>query len=153
RKCGGDVVGKKSRVRHLRTIERDAQMALISASSAYRGVHQRDIVVEAVFEDLTRKQNMVAEIEAHTAPHTIYASNTSSLPIGDIAAGATRTEKVIGVQYFSPVYNMTLVEVNQHAGTIAETIATTVQLAKKQCKTPIVGDASAGIFTKRNHAC
>lgn len=148
-KYSWDLLEKKVRRRHLRASERDAQMALISASTDYRGFHQRDIVVEAVFEDLTLKQNMVAEIEAHTAPHTIFASNTSSLPIGDIAAGATRPEQVIGLHYFSPVDKMPLVEVIPHAGTSAETIATTVQLAKKQGKTPIVVADCAGFYVNR----
>src|SRR5699024_7534815 len=65
-------------------------------------------------------------------------SNTSSLPIGDIAAHATRPEQVIGLHFFSPVEKMPLVEIIPHAGTSAQTIATTVKLAKKQGKTPIV---------------
>ncbi|EPT8871767.1 fatty acid oxidation complex subunit alpha FadJ [Cronobacter dublinensis] len=148
-KYSWDLLEKKVRRRHLRASERDAQMALISAGTDYRGFHQRDIVVEAVFEELTLKQKMVAEIEANTAPYTIFASNTSSLPIGDIAAGAARPEQVIGLHYFSPVDKMPLVEVIPHAGTSPETIATTVSLAKKQGKTPIVVADCAGFYVNR----
>ncbi len=85
----------------------------------------------------------------NSAAHTIFASNTSSLPIGDIAAHATRPEQVIGLHFFSPVEKMPLVEIIPHAGTSAQTIATTVKLAKKQGKTPIVVRDKAGFYVNR----
>ncbi|KFC79956.1 fatty acid oxidation complex subunit alpha FadJ [Buttiauxella agrestis] len=148
-KYSWDLLDKKVRRRHLKAIERQREMARISGGTDYHGFHNRDIVVEAVFEDLTLKQKMVAEIEQNAAPHTIFASNTSSLPIADIAANAARPELVIGLHYFSPVDKMPLVEVIPHAGTSAETISTTVQLAKKQGKTPIVVGDSAGFYVNR----
>lgn len=140
---------KKVRRRHIRSSERDSQMAMISGATDYRGFSRRDVVIEAVFEDLGLKQQMVSEVEAHCAPHTIFASNTSSLPIGDIAAGAKRPEKVIGLHFFSPVEKMPLVEIIPHAGTDEQTIATTVKLAKKQGKTPIVVADKAGFYVNR----
>lgn len=148
-KYSWDLLDKKVRRRHLKAIERQREMARISGGTDYHGFHNRDIVVEAVFEDLELKQKMVAEIEQNAAPHTIFASNTSSLPIADIAANAARPELVIGLHYFSPVDKMPLVEVIPHAGTSAETISTTVQLAKKQGKTPIVVGDSAGFYVNR----
>ncbi|BCG08560.1 fatty acid oxidation complex subunit alpha FadJ [Buttiauxella agrestis] len=148
-KYSWDLLDKKVRRRHLKAIERQREMARISGGTDYHGFHNRDIVVEAVFEDLALKQKMVAEIEHNAAPHTIFASNTSSLPIADIAANAARPELVIGLHYFSPVDKMPLVEVIPHAGTSAETISTTVQLAKKQGKTPIVVGDSAGFYVNR----
>ncbi|NUL37319.1 fatty acid oxidation complex subunit alpha FadJ [Kosakonia sacchari] len=140
---------KKVRRRYLKPAERDRQMAKISGSLDYRGFAHRDLVIEAVFEDLALKQKMVGEVEANCAAHTIFASNTSSLPIGDIAANATRPEKVIGLHFFSPVEKMPLVEVIPHAGTDEQTIATTVKLAKKQGKTPIVVADKAGFYVNR----
>ncbi len=122
---------------------------MISGATDYRGFSQRDVVIEAVFEDLGLKQQMVADVEAHCAPHTIFASNTSSLPIGDIAARAARPEKVIGLHFFSPVERMPLVEIIPHAGTDEQTIATTVTLVKKQGKTPIVVADKAGFYVNR----
>ncbi|WBM71824.1 fatty acid oxidation complex subunit alpha FadJ [Buttiauxella sp. WJP83] len=148
-KYSWDLLDKKVRCRHMKAGERQSEMARISGATDYRGFHHRDIVVEAVFEDLALKQKMVAEIEQHAAPHTIFASNTSSLPIADIAANAARPEQVIGLHYFSPVDKMPLVEVIPHAGTSAETISTTVALAKKQGKTPIVVGDSAGFYVNR----
>ncbi|QOV62734.1 fatty acid oxidation complex subunit alpha FadJ [Kosakonia pseudosacchari] len=140
---------KKVRRRYMKPAERDSQMAKISGSLDYRGFAHRDLVIEAVFEDLALKQKMVGEVEANCAAHTIFASNTSSLPIGDIAANAARPEKVIGLHFFSPVEKMPLVEVIPHAGTDEQTIATTVKLAKKQGKTPIVVADKAGFYVNR----
>lgn len=148
-KYSWDLLDKKVRRRHMKATERQREMARISGGTDYSGFHNRDIVVEAVFEDLALKQKMVAEIEQHTAPHTVFASNTSSLPIADIAANAARPQQVIGLHYFSPVDKMPLVEVIPHAGTSAETISTTVALAKKQGKTPIVVGDSAGFYVNR----
>src|SRR5476649_1283127 len=92
---------------------------------------------------------MVAEIEHYASPQTIFASNTSSLPIHAIAANASRPEQVIGLHYFSPADKMPLVEVIPHEGTSEQTIATTVSLAKKQGKTAIVVGDSAGFYLTR----
>ncbi|MRS14809.1 fatty acid oxidation complex subunit alpha FadJ [Enterobacteriaceae bacterium RIT691] len=148
-KYSWELLDKKVRRRHIRASERDSQLALISGSTSYQGFAHRDVVIEAVFEDLTLKQQMVADVEAHFAPHTIFASNTSSLPIGDIAAQAQRPEQVIGLHFFSPVEKMPLVEIIPHAGTSATTIATTVKLAKQLGKTPVVVADKAGFYVNR----
>jgi 3-hydroxyacyl-CoA dehydrogenase/enoyl-CoA hydratase/3-hydroxybutyryl-CoA epimerase len=139
----------KVRRRHIKASERDKTMALIGGTTDYRGFRNRDVVIEAVFEDLALKQQMVAEVETHCAPHTIFASNTSSLPIGDIAAQAARPEQVIGLHFFSPVEKMPLVEVIPHATTSPQTVATIVRLAKQQGKTPIVVADKAGFYVNR----
>ncbi|MDN0087160.1 fatty acid oxidation complex subunit alpha FadJ [Yersinia nurmii] len=144
-----DTLGKRVRSKRLRPAERQRQMMLISGTTDYSGFENVDIVVEAVFEDLALKRQMVADIEAHGAPHTIFASNTSSLPISQIAAEAKRPEQVIGLHYFSPVDKMPLVEVIPHAGTSEETIATTVAFARKQGKTAIVVGDRAGFYVNR----
>lgn len=102
-KYSWDQLDGKVRRRHLKASERDKQLALISGTTDYRGFAHRDLIIEAVFENLELKQQMVAEVEQNCAAHTIFASNTSSLPIGDIAAHATRPEQVIGLHFFSPV--------------------------------------------------
>lgn len=124
-------------------------MQLLSGCTDYSGFHQMDVVIEAVFEDLKLKQQMVADVEHYCAPHTVFASNTSSLPIAQIAALSQRPEQVIGLHYFSPVDKMPLVEVIPHAGTSEVTIATTVALAQKQGKTAIVVGDRAGFYVNR----
>ncbi len=144
-----DLLGKRVRSKRMRPAERQKQMMLISGSIDYSGFERVDIVVEAVFEDIALKQQMVADIEQYAAPHTVFASNTSSLPIGQIAARAARPQQVIGLHYFSPVDKMPLVEVIPHAATSEETIATTVALAHKQGKTAIVVADRAGFYVNR----
>lgn len=144
-----DALSKRVQRKRMKPAERQRLMTLISGSTDYYGFEYADIVVEAVFEDLALKQKMVAEIEQHARPETLFASNTSSLPIHDIAQYAQRPEQVIGLHYFSPVDKMPLVEVIPHAGTSAETIATTVAFARKQGKTAIVVADKAGFYVNR----
>ncbi|WP_437613783.1 fatty acid oxidation complex subunit alpha FadJ [Erwinia sp. V71] len=148
-KYSWDLLSKKVRRRHLLAAERLRQRSLISGDTEWRGFARRDVIIEAVFEDLPLKQKMVADVEQHAAEHTIFASNTSSLPIAAIAAQAQRPEQVIGLHYFSPVDKMPLVEVIPHASTSAQTIATTVALAKQQGKTAIVVADRAGFYVNR----
>ncbi len=135
--------------RRITPAEQRRQMSLLSGGTDYRGFEHVDVVVEAVFEDIALKQQMVRDIEAVTPPHTVFATNTSSLPIHQIAAGASRPEQVIGLHYFSPVDKMPLVEVIPHAGTDNSTLATTVALARKQGKTAIVVADKAGFYVNR----
>lgn len=133
----------------LRKTELQQQMLMLTGTTKYDGFKDTDIVIEAVFEDLDLKQKMVADIEENAAEHTIFATNTSSLPITQIAAKAARPEQVIGLHYFSPVEKMPLAEIITHAGTSPETIATTVEFAKRQGKTPVVVKDGAGFYVNR----
>ncbi|WP_114765284.1 fatty acid oxidation complex subunit alpha FadJ [Vibrio rhodolitus] len=126
-----------------------AKMNQISGGTDFTTFNQLDVVIEAVFEDLDLKQQMVADIELHGKAQTIFATNTSSLPIGQIAEKAARPENVVGLHYFSPVEKMPLVEVIPHQGTSDQTISTVVELARKQGKTPIVVKDQAGFYVNR----
>ncbi|GGE79226.1 fatty acid oxidation complex subunit alpha [Shewanella carassii] len=143
------LLDKGVKRRHMTPAVRDKQMALMTTTTDYVGVKDADIVVEAVFEDLSLKHQMVRDIERECGEHTIFASNTSSLPIGQIAEAAARPENVIGLHYFSPVEKMPLVEVIAHDKTSPQTIATTVAFARKQGKTPIVVKDGAGFYVNR----
>ena len=144
-----DILNKKVKRRFMRHSEMQKQMAAITGTLDYSGFKDSDIVVEAVFEDLSLKQKMVADVEANCSEKTIFASNTSSLPIGQIAANAERPENVIGLHYFSPVDKMPLAEIIAHEKSSDQTISTTVAFAKKQGKTPIVVQDKAGFFVNR----
>jgi 3-hydroxyacyl-CoA dehydrogenase/enoyl-CoA hydratase/3-hydroxybutyryl-CoA epimerase len=143
------ILNKKVKRRFILNSEMQKQLAMITGSVNYTGFKQLDIVVEAVFEDLSLKQKMVAEVESNCHEQTIFASNTSSLPIGKIAAEAERPENVIGLHYFSPVDKMPLVEIIPHDNTSDQTISNTVAFAKKQGKTPIVVKDKAGFYVNR----
>ncbi|WP_144213959.1 fatty acid oxidation complex subunit alpha FadJ [Shewanella donghaensis] len=143
------LLAKGVKRRHMTPAARDSLMALMTTTTEYSGVKDADIVVEAVFEDLALKHQMVKDVERECHENTIFASNTSSLPISQIAEAASRPENVIGLHYFSPVEKMPLVEVIAHKKTSPETIATTVAFARKQGKTPIVVQDGAGFYVNR----
>ncbi|MBR9727470.1 fatty acid oxidation complex subunit alpha FadJ [Shewanella intestini] len=143
------LLAKGVKRRHMTPAVRDNLMSLMTTTTEYKGIKDADIVVEAVFEDLQLKHQMVKDIERECAENTIFASNTSSLPIGQIAEAAQRPENVIGLHYFSPVEKMPLVEVIAHKTTSPETIATTVAFARQQGKTPIVVQDGAGFYVNR----
>ncbi|MEC6795914.1 fatty acid oxidation complex subunit alpha FadJ [Photobacterium sp. S4TG1] len=143
------ILNTQRQRRIIRKAQLQQQMLRITGSTDYHGMANADVVIEAVFEDVALKQQMVQEIEANTFEHTIFATNTSSIPIHQIAANAQRPQNIIGLHYFSPVEKMPLVEVIPHATTSATTIATVVALAKKQGKTPIVVADKAGFYVNR----
>ncbi|MBY7702381.1 fatty acid oxidation complex subunit alpha FadJ [Vibrio harveyi] len=126
-----------------------SKMLQLSGGVDFTSFNHIDVVIEAVFEDLDLKQTMVADIEANAKPETIFATNTSSLPIHKIAEKAERPKNIVGLHYFSPVEKMPLVEVIPHETTSEETISTVVALAKKQGKTPIVVKDKAGFYVNR----
>ena len=85
--------------------------ALLSGSADYAGFTRADLVIEAVYEDLDLKRAVLAEVEIFARPDTIFASNTSTIPIRDIAANARYPGRVLGMHFFSPVEKMPLLEV------------------------------------------
>lgn len=143
------ILNKKRQRGFISTAQLQKQMQQVTGCVDWSGVSRSDIVVEAVFEDLQLKQEMLAEIEKRCDENTIFASNTSSIPISEIAANAQRPENVIGLHYFSPVEKMPLVEIIPHQGTSEETLATTIDFARKQGKTPVVVKDSAGFYVNR----
>lgn len=140
---------KQRKRRILSKAQLQAKMLQLSGGTDFTSFNHLDVVIEAVFEDLALKQQMVVDIEANAKAETIFATNTSSLPIHKIAEKAARPENIVGLHYFSPVEKMPLVEVIPHETTSQETIATVVALAKKQGKTPIVVKDKAGFYVNR----
>ncbi|GAD78914.1 fatty acid oxidation complex subunit alpha FadJ [Vibrio ezurae] len=143
------LLEKQRKRRILSKAQVQSKMSQLRGGTDYLGFNKADVVIEAVFEDLSLKQSMVQDIEQKCPESTIFASNTSSLPIYQIAEGAKRPENIVGLHYFSPAEKMPLVEVIPHATTSAETVATVVALARKQGKTPIVVKDSAGFYVNR----
>lgn len=129
--------------------ERTRLLSVLTASTEYTGLGDAQVVIEAVFEDLALKQQVVRDIEQYGNPKLIFASNTSSLPIGRIAEAATYPERVVGMHYFSPVDKMPLLEVIVTGTTAPWVTATAVALGKRQGKTVIVVKDGAGFYTSR----
>ena len=110
---------------------------------------QADLIIEAVFEDLALKKKIVKDIEAVTAEHCIFATNTSAIPIASIAEGASRPQNIVGMHYFSPVPQMPLLEIIPHAGTSDAATATAFEVGTKQGKTCIVVKDVPGFYVNR----
>ena len=144
-----NLLQKRVSKHQLNHYQSQEQLHRISGGMDYQGFKGMDVVIEAVFEDLALKQQMVSEVFAACHGQTLFASNTSSLPIGEIAAMSRFPERVIGLHYFSPVEKMPLVEVIPHATTAASTVATILALARQQGKTPIVVNDVAGFYVNR----
>ncbi|MGH7535457.1 MAG: 3-hydroxyacyl-CoA dehydrogenase NAD-binding domain-containing protein, partial [Gemmatimonadales bacterium] len=123
--------------------------ALLSGGADYSGFTRADLVIEAVFEDLEVKRQVLAEIEAVTRPDAIFASNTSTIPIREIAAGAARPGRVLGMHFFSPVEKMPLLEVIPTDVTEPEAIVTAVRFGRRMGKTVIVVTDRPGFWVNR----
>jgi len=143
------LLNKKRKRRFISDAQLQATMHKLSGTTNFSGFSNADIVIEAVFEDLELKHQMVKDVEQHCHPDTIFASNTSSLPISEIASVAARPENVVGLHYFSPVDKMPLVEVIAHDRSSDQAIATTVAFAREQGKTAIVVKDGAGFYVNR----
>ncbi|MGZ3700853.1 MAG: 3-hydroxyacyl-CoA dehydrogenase NAD-binding domain-containing protein [Bdellovibrionota bacterium] len=125
------------------------KMAMISGTLDYSGFRNADVVVEAVVENMDVKKKVLAETENYITDSCVYASNTSSLSITDMATAAKRPENVGGLHFFNPVSRMPLVEVIAGQKTSKETVATLFELAKKLGKTPIVVKDGPGFLVNR----
>jgi 3-hydroxyacyl-CoA dehydrogenase/enoyl-CoA hydratase/3-hydroxybutyryl-CoA epimerase len=108
-----------------------------------------ELVIEAVFEDPAVKAEVFAEIEPHLAADALLASNTSTLPITQLAEGVSRPADFIGLHFFSPVDKMPLLEIIKGEQTSEETLYRALDIARLIRKTPIVVNDSRGFFTSR----
>ncbi|TQV76716.1 fatty acid oxidation complex subunit alpha FadJ [Aliikangiella marina] len=144
-----EIFRKQVKRRRMSLNEASKRFAGISGTTQYQGFKRTDLVIEAVFEDLSLKQQMVKDIEENCPEDVIFATNTSSIPITDIAKGAKRPERIVGLHYFSPVEKMPLLEIIKSDKTSDEVIATSVEFGKQQGKTVIVVDDGAGFYVNR----
>jgi 3-hydroxyacyl-CoA dehydrogenase / enoyl-CoA hydratase / 3-hydroxybutyryl-CoA epimerase len=108
-----------------------------------------DLVIEAVFEDPSLKHKVFAEIAEHVNPDALLCSNTSTLPITELASGVDRPADFIGLHFFSPVDKMPLVEIIRGEQTSDETLAKAYDVVQQIRKTPIVVNDSRGFYTSR----
>jgi len=127
----------------------DALLALITPTADASAADGADLVIEAVFEDPAVKAQVFAEIEPHLAEGALLGSNTSTLPITELATGVSRPADFIGLHFFSPVDKMPLLEIIKGEQTSDETLYRALDLAKQIKKTPIVVNDSRGFFTSR----
>ncbi|MBS1204822.1 MAG: fadB [Proteobacteria bacterium] len=124
-------------------------IAAIQPTLEYAGFERADVVVEAVVENPKVKKAVLAETEAKVRPDTVLASNTSTIPISELASVLKRPENFCGMHFFNPVHRMPLVEVIRGEKTSDETLAKVVAWASKMGKTPIVVNDCPGFFVNR----
>ncbi|MBP7336704.1 3-hydroxyacyl-CoA dehydrogenase NAD-binding domain-containing protein [Niveispirillum sp.] len=124
-------------------------LARIRTSLDYQDFAPCDVVVEAVFEDRALKQSVLARLEAVVRPDCLIASNTSTLPIGGLAAGMARPGRFLGLHFFSPVEKMPLVEIISGAETTEAALAAGFDAVRALRKTPVAVRDGRGFFTTR----
>ncbi|SFU19931.1 short chain enoyl-CoA hydratase /3-hydroxyacyl-CoA dehydrogenase [Kosakonia arachidis] len=124
-------------------------IATIHPTLEYAGFERADVVVEAVVENPKVKKAVLAETEDKVRPDTVLASNTSTIPISELASVLKRPENFCGMHFFNPVHRMPLVEVIRGEKTSNETLAKVVAWASKMGKTPIVVNDCPGFFVNR----
>ncbi len=124
-------------------------MHRIIPTLSYGDFSDVDLVVEAVVENPSIKQSVLAEVEKNISPSAVLTSNTSTISISLLASELQRPEQFCGMHFFNPVHRMPLVEVIRGEKTSDQTIATTVAFARKMGKTPIVVNDCPGFFVNR----
>src|SRR5438309_802861 len=144
-----EILDERLQRRRLTKYEHARLVALLSGADTYAGFGRADLVIEAVFEDLTVKRQVLREVEAVTPERAVFASNTSTIPIGRIAEAAQRPEQVIGMHFFSPVARMPLLEVIPSARTAPGVVTTAVAFGRRMGKTAIVVKDSPGFWVNR----
>lgn len=144
-----DLFKKAVRYKKMSAPEADVAFGRISGTSTYDGIDTCDLVIEAVFEDIDLKQKILADVEALGNKDLIFASNTSTIPIKDIAANSKNKKNILGMHYFSPVHKMPLLEIIKTEDTSARAVATALAVGRKMGKTCIVVEDGPGFFTSR----
>ncbi len=148
-KAATDILGGRLKRRRITKYEYQRLNALLSGDASYAGFQGLDLIIEAVFEDLELKRQILREVESVIRPDAIFATNTSTIPIAQIAESAERPERVLGMHFFSPVEKMPLLEVIPAARTNADSIATAVNFGRKLGKTVIVVQDRPGFWVNR----
>jgi 3-hydroxyacyl-CoA dehydrogenase len=127
----------------------EQRMDLLFGTLEYADIADADLVIEAVFESLPIKQQVFRALDEVCKPGAILASNTSTLDVDAIAAVTRRPQDVVGLHFFSPANVMRLLEVVRGQATAADTLATTLKIARRIGKIPVVSGVCFGFIGNR----
>jgi 3-hydroxyacyl-CoA dehydrogenase/enoyl-CoA hydratase/3-hydroxybutyryl-CoA epimerase len=144
-----DLLGKAVAKGRLTETQRDEVLHRITPTADVGDLEGCDAVIEAVFEDPSLKRRVYAETQQVVSADALFASNTSTLPITELATGVRDAARFLGLHFFSPVDKMPLVEIIRGEQTSEETVARAVDVVRAIKKTPIVVNDSRGFFTSR----
>jgi 3-hydroxybutyryl-CoA dehydrogenase len=142
-------LGKAIQLKKISEQDRDEALQRISCATRFEEVSRADLVIEAAPENLELKQTLLRETEAVVGRDCIFATNTSSLSIDEIAAASSRPDKVAGMHFFNPVHIMRLVEIVVGTQTSDETTAILREVAGRMKKEPIVVRDVPGFASSR----
>lgn len=121
----------------------------VRVGSSTAELSEAGLVIEAVYEQLSLKRSVLAELAQVTRPDCILATNTSSLDLDDLAAASGQADRVLGLHFFSPAHVMRLVEVVRGQETSPEALATALELMREVGKTPVVVGVCPGFVGNR----
>lgn len=127
----------------------DATLARVSMTTELKDFADVDFIVETIAENMDVKKALFTELDTICKPEVIFATNTSSLSITEIASVTKRADKVCGMHFFNPVPAMKLVEVIKGQETSDETAATIIELSKELGKTPVSVEEAPGFVVNR----
>ncbi|PCM43343.1 3-hydroxyacyl-CoA dehydrogenase NAD-binding domain-containing protein [Marinobacter sp. ANT_B65] len=143
------LLSKKVSKGHMTEEQKTEILGRIRATDSAADLEGCDLVIEAVFEDSDLKARVTAEAEPKLVSNGIFASNTSTIPITQLAKASSRPENFIGLHFFSPVDKMQLVEIIVGEKTSDETLARSFDYVQQIGKIPVVVNDSRGFFTSR----
>ena len=129
--------------------DKDRTMANLSGTMRFDGLCDCDLVIEAIVENLDVKRENFAALDSIVGPATLFASNTSSLCITELAAATTRPERFVGLHFFNPVPIMKLVEVIRGLATSDETYHCVSEFARSLGKDPVTAPDRPGFIANR----
>ena len=132
-----------------KTADRETLLARITPTADYNDLKDVDLIVEAVFETQEVKKGVTEKTEAVIGKDIVFASNTSTIPITQLAKNSSRPEQFVGIHFFSPVEKMLLVEIIKGEKTGDKALATALDYVRAIKKTPIVVNDSRGFFANR----
>ncbi|HEX7830617.1 MAG TPA: 3-hydroxyacyl-CoA dehydrogenase NAD-binding domain-containing protein [Thermoanaerobaculia bacterium] len=148
-KAASRIWKKKVDRRRMTRGEMQRKLARITSTTDWSGFPRADVVIEAVVENVNIKRQVLAEFENMAKPGAIFATNTSTIPITQIAAEAKHPENVVGMHFFNPVDRMPLVEVIRGEKTSEQAMVTVAVLARKLGKTVVYCNDGPGFVVNR----